>query len=260
MMHTVHGSAKTLLLTLLLAACLPALAGALDARLDWGRRLVLGTPATGVVKRVAVRPGQRVEAGQLLLELDSGAARAAVNAAQAGARHARDLLDEARREYDRARELYDRTVLSDHDLQVAEIGLREAQARSAEAQAALAEARRQLDYRRLRAPFDGVVLDVRAQPGQAVTGALRVPGLLVLADDSRLWLRARVDAATLAALRGAKKPRVRLNGKEIEVTALRLGREARMDEQGVARYAVAAGFPRPADLPVLAGQAGKIVY
>ena len=48
--------------------------------------------------------------------------------------------------------------------------------------------------------------------------------------------------------------------REFEITKLRLGLEARTDEQGVARYAVAAGFRRPADLPVLAGQSGRIVY
>jgi multidrug efflux system membrane fusion protein len=250
---------RVLLVGVLLGGAVPALAGSLQARVEWGRRLVMGTPASGVVSQVRVSPGQRVKAGQLLLRLDDDAARAAVAAARAGARHAQDLLDEAQREYDRARELYDRTVLSDHDLQVAEIGLRDAQARAGRARADLAEARRQLAYRRIKAPFDGRVVSVSAQPGQAVSGRLRPPALLVLADDRTLRLRAWVEPQVLDALVAGHAPRVRLGGRELPAKVLHPGLEGQ-SRDGRWLYPVTVEVRRPADLEVRSGQPGQIVW
>ena len=42
----------------------------LPASLDWGKRVELSTPVSGVIQNVPVKPGQRVEKDTVLLKLD----------------------------------------------------------------------------------------------------------------------------------------------------------------------------------------------
>jgi multidrug efflux system membrane fusion protein len=237
-----------------------SLAGELAARVDWGKRVTLGTLVPGVVQAVNVTPGQQVAAGDPLLSLDQRSYRAQLAAAQATQKQAAILLEEARREYERAQELYDRTVLSQHELTVAEIGLRKAQAEASSAAAALARARLELDYSQLKAPFSGVVVEVNASPGQSVTAADRVPELLTLADDRNLQVTALSDAATQDGMLAAERVVVKLGGRELVAQQIVPGLEARNNGQGQLLYPVTAVIKRPDDMRVRAGESASIAW
>jgi len=250
-------------IALMLAALiwLPAsLAGELAATVEWGKRLSMGTLVPGIVHKVEVIPGQRVTAGTRLLVLDQEVHLARLRAANAQVRRAQILRDEARKEFERAQELYDRTVLSQHELSVAEIGLRQAEAELASAAAEVQQARTQLDYSQLRAPFDGVVIEVRAQPGQAVTSEERVPELLVLVDDQQLKVRALADPGTLEALIASDSPQVKLGGKDLQAEQIIPGYEAVKTVQGQELFPVTVTVQRPQDVMVRAGQAARLAW
>jgi multidrug resistance efflux pump len=74
--------------------------------------------------------------------------------------------------------------------------IREAEARRNAAAAQLEEARAQLDQCSVRAPVDGVVVDVVANPGQFMSLAVPAP-LLHLVRDGSLHVRAEVDPRDL---------------------------------------------------------------
>jgi multidrug resistance efflux pump len=77
--------------------------------------------------------------------------------------------------------------------------IREAQSRRDDAAAQLAAARARLEQCIVRAPADGVVLDVFANPGEFMS--LAVPAsLLNLVPDASLQIRAEVDARDIARL------------------------------------------------------------
>ena len=240
--------------------CSFALSAELAATVGWAQRLAMGTLVPGIVRKVNVRVGERVKAGELLIALDQRAFRARLEAANARAKYAGILLDEARREFERAQELYDRTVLSEHDFTVARIGLRKAQSEEAQARSQLAQARQALAFSRIKAPFDGLVVDLNAFPGQAVTSALRVPELVVLAADHRLHISAQADGSTLDGLAGAGKVHVKLGGRDLVADSVLIGREAHRDVQGQLLYPVTVVVERPADLSVRAGQPARIVW
>ena len=120
----------------LLLAALPAGAESLAGRLDWVAPLELSTPRSGLVREVLVASGDRVAGGAPLARLEMRDARAHLAAAQAALNATRAAMEEAARERDRTQELYDRTLLSDHDLQLAQIALIEAEADYRAAQAA----------------------------------------------------------------------------------------------------------------------------
>ncbi|MFP4130687.1 MAG: efflux RND transporter periplasmic adaptor subunit [Thiohalospira sp.] len=180
------------LVMFLLTPVLPGLAGAADlpARLVAGADRDLGVPISGVVTRVDVSPGDRVEAGEELLRLEQSGLSAKRQATRARMESEELAWEEARREKERAQTLYDRTELSDHDLQIAINEAAAAKADYREAVAAHEQARLDHDYSRLQAPVAGEVVAVDAYRGMAVSNRDRV----------RTLVRFRPDEAPLAVV------------------------------------------------------------
>ena len=165
----------------LLALQLPV-AGAGECRQSPGCA-ELGVLVSGEVAEVLVKQGSAVHKGQLLLKLDETLFKARVSAAEARLQADEAQLRQADRELERARELYDRTLLSDYELQEAEVAQLEAKAQRSEAWSRLVAARRDLQRTRLQAPFAGRVCRILTWPGQAVQNSQRVQPLLELLKE-----------------------------------------------------------------------------
>lgn len=165
-----------------------SLAGAEEytANLQVGRQLTLGTLVSGVVQEVKVRPGQKVVQGELLLQMDQREFQARLRHAQAQVALANSLFAEALREEQRALELYERGLLSDHELQKAQIEKLEAESRKYAAVADLVQARLNLERSQITAPVDGRILEVRAWKGQPLQNAFEIQPLILLAAANSL--------------------------------------------------------------------------
>lgn len=187
--------ARLLLLSWLLAS--PSMAAEFTARLDWARRVELSTPVSGVIERVPVQAGQRVAAGDVLVELDQRLFQARLRRAKAELAKAKETRDEAVRELERTRELFDRTLLSVHDLQLAQIAATAAKADYRSAEASVTEAGLKLEYSQVRAPFDAWVVKVTAQQGETVVSRLEARTLVVVAPADRMRALAWVNQAQL---------------------------------------------------------------
>lgn len=182
--------ASLLLLSWLLAS--PSMAVEFAARLDWARRVELSTPVSGVIGQVLVQAGQRVAAGEVLVELDQRLFQAHLKRAQAELAKAKETRDEAVRELERTRELFDRTLLSVHDLQLAQIAAAAAKADYRSAEASVTEAGLELEYSQVQAPFDAWVVKVTVQQGETVVSRLEARTLVVVVPADRMralaWL------------------------------------------------------------------------
>jgi RND family efflux transporter MFP subunit len=168
----------------------------------------LTSKTTGYVRSVHVHPGDRVTPGQLLVELEANDVRATVARARAGLDlsteskfEAENALEAARAAAEVAKSSYERTrqLLAEKAIpqqqyddaearwraataqeQMAQSRLRAVTSRIAESRAALEESRAMLGYAAITAPFAGIVLERRVDPG-----VLASPGtaLLVVTDD-----------------------------------------------------------------------------
>ncbi len=128
----------------------------------------LSTEVEGLVRDMRVDAGDRVEAGELLLDLDTDLATIARDRAQAEADRARAQWQESQRR------LREAQTLAEGAIAATEIRDREAQARIDEAlyQAADAERRRleaQLQRHQVRAPFTGTVSRKLTEVGEWVS-------------------------------------------------------------------------------------------
>lgn len=129
----------------------------------------LGFPLSGTVAERPVSAGDSVAKGEVLARLDPEDLDAALRAAEAGVTVAEAQLRSATDARDRAEVLSRRGVGSTTRLEDAARALVAAEARLEQARADAARARDLRNLATLRAPQDGVVTAVMAEPGAAVT-------------------------------------------------------------------------------------------
>jgi HlyD family secretion protein len=192
------------------------------------RRAKLATPTGGRIEILAVKEGQRVRRGQLLLQLwnedlvaRERVAREALVAVRSRIAEACQLAENAAREAERARRLRAQGFISEDRLDRAESEsrARAAACESAHAQAKEAEARVRAaaaDTARttLRAPFDGIVAEVNGEVGEFLTPS--PPGIptlpaIDLIDDSCLYVSAPIDEVDAARLAVGMPARITLD-------------------------------------------------
>lgn len=174
------------------------------------RRSLLAPAVGGKVARLPVREGDRVEAGQVLLEIwheDLDAqmqlAISEAAAAQARADEACLLAAVASREAQRQLGLREKALTSEEvaDRAVTDARAREAACRAARAGAEVSQARiavAKADVARaiLKAPFAGVVAKLNAEIGEFVTPSppgIPTPPAVDLLDDRCLYISAPID-------------------------------------------------------------------
>lgn len=225
----------------LVLACSTALAEELPAELDWSRRVTLGTPVSGVIVQVTAKAAQSVKKGELLARLDDRGLQAQVRRNEADVARLKLSKEEAQREFERAQALYERTVISERDRQLAQIALSVANAEYQAALAGLTQAQIDLEYSRIIAPFDGIVLIRHVEPGQTVANNLSITPLITLADNHSMLAKAWVDATRIASLSPGQALEVHVADTHYSGHIDHLGLEAQTGEQGP-RYALWVRF------------------
>lgn len=181
-----------------------------DAVLQWQHMVPLSTPISGVVVKVNVKPGDRVEKGQALLQLDDRARQARVAALKADLKRAENNRDEASRELERTQDLFDRTLIAEHELQVAKIQNDDGKAQYEVAKSKLLKARMDLEYSTVRAPFNGWVVQRNVEVGQTVVSELQAEPLIVMVELGKMLARIQVSSADLAKINIGHKASVKV--------------------------------------------------
>jgi len=182
------------------------------------RRAKLATPAGGQIAALPVKEGDRVRAGQVLLELwneDTAAqARVAEEQSRSAVLHAEEACvraDTAEREAERARKLHRDGLLPEDQLDRAtstaktlRAGCNAARADIRQSRARVEAARASLTRTVLRAPFDGIVAKVTGEMGEFTTPSppgIPTPPAIDLIDDSCLYVTAPIDEVDVARVR-----------------------------------------------------------
>lgn len=193
-------------------------AGGFDCLIEPSQVVEVRSAVDGLIANVAVKRGDPIKRGQVLVELQSALERAALEMARYRVQmtgqiaSARNRLKYAEAKLKRLTELQQGNFASaqQRDEAEAERLLAESELKSAEenrelAQIELKRVQEQLAQRTLVAPFNGVVLDRMLHPGDlAEAGSGRKPVLKVAQIDPL-----KVDIVVPAALFGAIRPGAR---------------------------------------------------
>jgi membrane fusion protein, multidrug efflux system len=172
----------------------PSLSGTLRAEQEAAIRAEI----PGAVLATYAEPGQRVQQGTPLAQLDAAAIRDAVNSARAGVATAQANQQNARRDLERTQALVTAGAIAERDLERARTALTAAEAQFAAARAQLTTAQENLSKTRIVAPFSGVVSIRSAKAGDVVSPGMP---LFTVVNPATMRLEASVPAADLSAIR-----------------------------------------------------------
>jgi len=187
-------------LLVLTVASVKLQANEFDAVLIWPETYVVNFPMDGSIARVNVRPGQKVDKGTRLIELDPEPYEIRVRQHRAELSAAEPVLADAKRLYEQAQSLYEQTLLSDDELQRARHAYERAGAELAASRARLDYAQWRLKKAIVRAPWDGWIVQRQAEPGQMLVAEQRSKPLLVLAKSEVMAARAEVPLSDVDAV------------------------------------------------------------
>lgn len=207
------------------------------------QRSRLSMPQGGRVERLLVSEGDRVKAGQVLLELwhqdldvRVEQARATLRVRQIEQQRSCDNADLAQREYLRTQPLAQRKLASaerldqrETDARLGKLSCDQAGATTDQASAELRLQQIMLDESRLRAPFAGIVAQINGEPGEFVTPSppgIPTPPAVDLIDDSCLYVRAPIDEIEAARLSVGQPARISLDAFRGQVFPGRISRIA----------------------------------
>jgi len=165
-----------------------------DGTVEAVRQTVVAAQVPGAVVELAVKVGDRVQAGQLLLRLDARSADQSAAAVDAQVQAARAALDMATHEYQRQQQLYQKKYISQAALEQAQAQLKTTSAQVAAQVAQASAAHTQSGLHTVRAPYAGVVAEV-----PVALGDMAMPGkpLLTLYDPGALRVTAAVPQSVL---------------------------------------------------------------
>jgi len=186
-----------------------------SGRLVHEEEINLSTEQPGRVTAIYVNEGEKVEQGQLLLQIDDERYRTAVEQREASVRMQRiaierqsTQLENQRRQWERTAELRERGLIDEdsydtvtNNLAIGEIDLRSSQEQLSQTQAQLDQALDDLSKTKVFAPITGTVTSLDIEVGEtAIASSTNVPGssLMTIADTSSILTEVNVDEAYIA--------------------------------------------------------------
>jgi len=212
------------------------------------RHITIRPLASGYLKPIAVKEGQRVTAGDVLFEIVPAVYQARLEADRSEA-------EAARIECANTRKLVEDNVISAQELAIAEAKLGQA-----EAKLRLAEV--ELAFTTIRAPFDGIIDRLEEQHGSLVDEG---DALTTLSDNSVMWVYFNVPESRYLEYMAATREPGSTQAVELELANGRIfpqpgaigAIEADFDNE-TGNIAFRADFPNP-DSILRHGQTGKVI-
>ena len=179
----------------------------------------------GRVTQLLVEEGDRVKTGDLLLQIDDEAHRAAVEQNRAQVRlqeiaieRQRLRLENLRMQWERQKALHERGLIDQdsfdlltNELALAEIDLKSNGEQLSQARAQLEQAEDRLRKTRVYSPIDGVVTSLDIKVGEtAISSTTNLPGstLMTIANPASIHTEVNVDEADIANVEVGQKAHV----------------------------------------------------
>ncbi|MBI3994696.1 MAG: efflux RND transporter periplasmic adaptor subunit [Nitrospirae bacterium] len=202
---------------------------------------------SGEIKRLFVKPGERVAVGQKLavIQQESGQARQAAQL-RAGYEEERLNMDEARRDMDRQRALFEKGFISRKELEAAEKKFEQSRLKWQLARRQLLLAlggspevldqylardigSDSLDQFAIASPIRGTVISLEVEEGEMITSGTSTVGggtaLMTIADLSRMLVKAKINEVNIAQVRLGLPVEIRLDavpGKRYQATVTQI--------------------------------------
>jgi HlyD family secretion protein len=161
------------------------------------RRVEIRSKASGLVLELPIEEGQHVRRGDLIARLDATDATADLERARANVGIAEVEERQKSHDLERQRGLFERTLVSEAEVDTAELAASRARADLVLAQTELRRASERFDDTVIRSPVDGTVLQRAVEEGQIISSATSSASggtvIASIADMSRVQVTAAVN-------------------------------------------------------------------
>ena len=222
----------------------------------------VGSQVSGIIQDLYVDFNSIVREGDVIMRLDPSLfetqleqARANLLRSQAEVERLSVAVDDAATQLRRSRELAADDLISQTELEAAEVTLRSAQAqlKSAEAQvrqsqASLSMNEVNLEHTVIRAPIDGIVTSRLVDVGQTVAASFQAPELFVIAADlTKMRVIANIDESDVGRIRPNQRVTFTVDAfpaEEFEGSVSQIRLEP-IVTQNVVTYATVIDAPNP---------------
>jgi HlyD family secretion protein len=214
-----------------------------NGKIQAQRKVDMSALVMGQIVNLAVKEGDHVQKGQLLLQIDRAQLAAQAQASEASLtamRHdleaARATAAQAKFDYERANEQLKGNILAEADYQKAKSGLETAEANLAATEARmnstmanLAASRDSLSKTTVTAPLDGIVTALPVKEGEVtVIGTMNNPGtqLLTISDMDEVEAVMMVDETSVPGVKVGQKAALTIDAypnKKFEGTVTEVG-------------------------------------
>lgn len=241
-------------LSLLYSPFISASSIIITGNISANREVVLSTRIMGRITNVHAEEGDRVELGQVIIELDDREYQARLKIAQAARERAEAELAQRQRTRKRLQELTENNAMSQDAMDEAVYRLEVAQANMKSAQAEIESIRSTLSETQIKVPFDAIVIKKIAeeglvtQPGQA---------LYEIQDQSRLKFRARVKERDLARIKVDDKAQLTISAMRSEPLEAKV---TKVIPSGDSRHTFMVEMSVPDSPDLFPGMFGKAVF
>jgi len=179
----------------------------------------VGAEVSGRIKSLNVALGDNVKAGDVIAEIDSLNQENAVKAAEASLANVEAQqaiqqanLAQARVALERAEKLNPQKLISDADLQAADLAVQIAEgqlkaiaAQILQANLSVDSAKLNLDRTKIVAPSDGTVVAVAVEVGQSVNANNESPTIVKIANLDRMVVKAEISEADVPKVEPGQK-------------------------------------------------------
>jgi multidrug efflux system membrane fusion protein len=179
---------------------------------------VLISHGGGQVTRVAVEAGDTVKAGDVLVEVDTGDARAALAQAQAQLTQAQADWRQAQADEKRYSILLKQGAITKRDYELVKQRYDATRAADQAARRNLAAARERLGYAVVRAPFSGLVTERRVDPGDIVPAG----NALMTVAGGHPEVRVYAGESVFAGIHADTPVRVTVDGRDQDAAITQL--------------------------------------
>ncbi|UCC44767.1 MAG: efflux RND transporter periplasmic adaptor subunit [Candidatus Zixiibacteriota bacterium] len=200
-------------------------------------RIEIKSKASGRIDEMPVEEGDYVQAGALICRLDQTDVQADVDQAQADLDIADAEFRQAQNMHQRRKELFDKDLISQEELDAAQLGLTQARGRVVRSRISLDQAQVRLSETVVPAPIDGVILKKFVEAGQIIaSGISNVSGgtpIAAIADMQRVHIEAGIDEIDVGKVRVGQRAAVIADafpGQLFHGAIIRIAPEARVEQ------------------------------
>jgi macrolide-specific efflux system membrane fusion protein len=183
------------------------------------KQVSVGAQASGQIKVLHVALGDQVRQGQLIAEIDSMTQQNALRSAQADLanfqaqlRAANATTKQARLAFARQQTMFAQDASSREDYELAEATMNSSRANVValaaqidKSKIAVDTAKVNLNYTKILAPMDGVVVAVVAQQGQTVNANQATPTIIKLARMDTVTIKTQISEADVTRVKAGQK-------------------------------------------------------